>query len=47
MGKRELNCLWARVKWQIKYNALPENPRVSAAQFAEIRSLMLETLCSG
>ena len=45
--KRELDRCRARVEYQIEYDALLEDPRVSAAQLDEIVSLMTETLCSG
>ena len=35
------------MEYQIEYDALLEDPRVSAAQLDEIVSLMTETLCSG
>ena len=45
--KRELDRCRARVEYQIEYDALLEDPRVSAAQLDVIVSLMTETLCSG
>lgn len=45
--KHELDRCRARVEYQIEYDALLEDPRVSAAQLDEIVSLMTETLCSG
>ena len=46
-GKRELDRCRARVQYQIEYDALLEDPRVSAAQLDEIVALMAETLRSG
>ena len=45
--KLELDRCRARVEYQIEYDALLEDPCVSAAQLDEIVSLMTETLCSG
>ena len=45
--KLELDRCRARVEHQIEYDALLEDPCVSAAQLDEIVSLMTETLCSG
>lgn len=46
-GKARAGPRRARVEYQIEYDALLEDPRVSAAQLDEIVSLMTETLCSG
>lgn len=45
--RNELNCSRARVECQIKYDALLEEPRMSAAQLNELVVLIAETHCSG
>lgn len=44
--KRELDRCRAQVEYQIEYDALLEDPRVSAAQLDEIVALVAETLCT-